>query len=150
MKVVIVGCGRVGAALATLMAREGHQVTIADRDVGSFRRLGSDFVGTRLVGSAIDQDTLLRAGVPNADAFIAVTPGDNTNIMATQIAQTKFGVPRAMARIYDPIRAEAYSKMGIATFCSTCVGAGIIRDLIAGDPVRSYEECAKLTGELGR
>ena len=150
MRILILGCGRVGAALATLMSREGHEVTIIDRDSAAFRRLGSDFSGTPVVGSGIDQDTLRLAGVENADAFVAVTPGDNTNIMATQIAKAKFGVPRVTARIYDPIRAEAYEKMGISTFCSTCVGAGIIKDLITGQPVRSYEDYARLTSELGR
>jgi trk system potassium uptake protein TrkA len=150
MKVLILGCGRVGAGLATLMSRGGHEVTIVDRDGAAFRRLGSDFGGTRIVGSGIDQDTLVRAGIERADAFIAVTPGDNTNIMATQIAKEKYRVERTIARIYDPIRAEAYEKMGVSTYCSTCVGAGIIKDLITGDPVRGYEEYAKLTGELGR
>lgn len=150
MKVVILGCGRIGSGLATLMSREGHEVTIIDRDSNAFRRLGSDFKGNRVVGAGIDQDTLRRAGVENADAFVAVTPGDNTNLMAAQIAKEKYGVPQVTARIYDPIRAEAYSKMGLTTFCSTCVGAGIIKDLLTGQPVRSYEEYAKLTSEFAR
>lgn len=149
MKVIVLGCGRVGSALATLMSREDHEVSIIDRDSTAFRRLGSDFSGTRVVGNGIDEDVLRRAGVQSADAFVSVTNGDNTNIMAAQIAKEKFDVGRVMARLYDPIRAEAYSKMGIPTFCSTVVGAGIIKDLIAGSPVRSYEEYAKLTSELG-
>ncbi|UCH35151.1 MAG: TrkA family potassium uptake protein [Armatimonadota bacterium] len=150
MKILILGCGRVGSALATLMSRENHEVTILDRDSNAFRRLGSDFGGQRVVGNGIDEDILRRAGVQNADAFVSVTNGDNTNIMAAQIAKEKFGVPRVMARIYDPIRAEEYGKMGMATFCSTAVGAGIVRDLITEQPVRSYEEYARLTSELGR
>ena len=150
MKILILGCGRVGSALATLMSRENHEVCIVDRDSDSFRRLGSDFTGTRVVGRGIDEDVLRRAGVHDADAFVSATSGDNTNIMAAQIAKEKFGVPTVIARIYDPIRAEAYSKMGIATFCSTVVGAGIVKDLITGQPVKRYEDYAKLTSELGR
>jgi len=150
MKVVVLGCGRVGSAVATLMSQAGHEVRMIDRDSASFRRLGSDFKGTRVVGRGIDEDVLRRAGIHDADAFISVTSGDNTNIMAAQIAKEKFGVPRVIARIYDPIRAEAYAKMGLTTFCSTCVGAGIIKDLLTGEPVKSYEDYSHLTSELGR
>ena len=150
MKILILGCGRVGSALATLMSRENHDVRIVDRDSSAFRRLGSDFAGTRVVGIGIDEDVLRRAGVHEADAFVSVTPGDNTNIMAAQIAKEKFGVPTVIARIYDPIRAEAYSKMGITTFCSTVVGAGIVKDLVTGEPVKSYADYVKLMSELGR
>jgi trk system potassium uptake protein TrkA len=150
MKLVVLGCGRVGSALATLMSRAGHDVRIIDRDSGAFRRLGSDFQGARVVGRGIDEDVLRRAGVHDADAFVSTTSGDNTNIMAAQIAKEKFGVPTVIARIYDPIRAEAYAKMGLTTFCSTCVGAGIISDLLTAQPVKSYEEYSRLTSELGR
>ena len=150
MKVVILGCGRVGSALATLMSREQHEVRIVDRESDSFRRLGADFTGMRVVGRGIDEDVLRRAGVHDADVFISVTSGDNTNIMAAQIAKEKFGVGMVIARIYDPIRAEAYGKMGIATFCSTVVGAGIIKDLVTGQAVKSYDDYAKLASELGR
>jgi len=150
MKIVILGCGRVGSALATLMSRENHEVRIIDRDGDAFRRLGSDYAGMRVVGIGIDEDVLRRAGIHDADAFVSVTNGDNTNIMAAQIAKERFGVPTVIARIYDPIRAEAYSKMGIKTYCSTVIGAGILEDLVTGQPVKSYEEYAKLTGELGR
>jgi trk system potassium uptake protein TrkA len=150
MKVVILGCGRVGSALATLMSREHHEVRIIDRDGDAFRRLGSDFGGMRVVGNGIDEDVLHRAHIDDADAFISVTNGDNTNIMAAQMAKEKFGVSKVLARIYDPIRAEAYTKMGIGTFCSTVVGAGIIKDLITDQPVKSYAEYQLLMGELGR
>jgi trk system potassium uptake protein TrkA len=150
MKVLILGCGRVGSALATLMSREHHEVRIVDRDSDAFRRLGSDFNGMRVVGNGIDEDVMHRASVDDADVFISVTNGDNTNIMAAQIAKEKFGVAKVLARIYDPIRAEAYSKMGIGTYCSTVVGAGIIKDLVTDQPVKSYAEYATLTSELGR
>jgi len=150
MKVLILGCGRIGSALATLMSREHHEVRIIDRDSDAFRRLGSDFGGMRVVGNGIDEDVLHRASIDDADAFISVTNGDNTNIMAAQIAKEKFGVSKVLARIYDPIRAEAYAKMGIGTFCSTVVGAGIIKDLITDQPVKSYAEYTLLMGELGR
>ena len=120
MRVVILGAGRVGATLATRLSEEGHEVTIIDRDAASFRRLGPRYRGRKVVGWGIDPDTLAQAGVEGADAFIALTNGDNTNIMASQLARARFGAKRVLARIYDPIRAEAYHELGIETvFCFT-------------------------------
>ncbi len=132
MKVVILGCGRVGAALAKQMAGEGHDVTIIDRDTGAFRRLGTRFKGTKIVGPGTDVDVLRRAGVEGADAFFSVTDGDNRNIMAAQIAKNVFNVPRVLTRLYDPNRAQAYQEMGIQTICTTAIATGLLHDMALG------------------
>jgi len=144
MKVVILGCGRVGSTIASVMCREGHDVTIIDQNPDSFRRLASDFTGTKIVGNGIDEDTLRRAELDKADAFIAVTNGDNRNIMSVQLAKVRFKVPKVVARIYDPIRAAAYAELGIETVCTTCVGAGLIRDKVLGREFSSFEEYLRL------
>lgn len=134
MKVVILGCGRVGSTIATTMSQEGHDVTIIDQNQDSFRRLTGDYVGKTVLGNGIDEDTLRRAEVDKADAFVATTNGDNRNIMSVQMAKVRFNVPKVVARIYDPNRAYAYSELGIDTICTTCVGAGLMRDMILGNP----------------
>jgi trk system potassium uptake protein TrkA len=131
-KIVILGCGRVGSTLAKQMSSEGHDVTVLDQTSDSFRRLGTKFKGQRLVGSGLDQDLLNRAHLSKADIFIAVTQGDNTNIMAAQIAREVFSIRSVIARIYDPIRAQAYREMGITTFCTTTLAAGLIHDAALG------------------
>jgi trk system potassium uptake protein TrkA len=119
LNVVIVGCGRVGARLATTLDQAGHRVSIVDLDSASFRRLPHDFGGRTVVGIGIDEDVLKSAGIEVADAFFAVTNGDNTNIMASQLAQKIFNVAHVCARIYDPVREETYRRMGIVTVCPT-------------------------------
>lgn len=101
-------------------------MTVVDLTSDAFRRLGTRFKGQRLVGTGLDRDTLLKAGMDRAAVFIAVTQGDNTNIMAAQIAKQVFEVPKVMARIYDPIRAQAYRDMGIFTLCTTTLAANLI------------------------
>jgi trk system potassium uptake protein TrkA len=115
MKVIIMGCGRVGARLAGLLDSAGHNVTVLDMDSYSFRRLPVGFKGKALVGNGIDEEALKRASIEQADAFIAVTQGDNRNIMAAQIAHSIFNVPRPVCRIYDPLRQEIYRAMGLGT-----------------------------------
>jgi len=111
------------------MDREGHEVVIVDRDPNAFSRaanrgiLGNSFKGDQVVGNGTDVDVLRRAGIERADGFVAVTEGDNRNIMAAQIAKHVFKVPRVVARIYDPERAEAYEKLGLHTICPTIDGA---------------------------
>lgn len=123
------GCGRVGSQLAADMDRTGHQVVIIDRDPNQFSRAASrgvlttDFKGDQVVGNGTDTDVLKRAGIEDADGFVAVTEGDNRNIMAAQVAKHVFKVPRVVARIYDPERAEAYEKLGLHTICPTIEGA---------------------------
>ena len=140
MKLVILGCGRVGSTIAATMAREGHDVTIIDQNPDSFRRLSNDFTGNTVVGNGLDEDTLRRAAVDHADAFVAVTNGDNRNIMSVQLAKIRLKVPKVLARIYDPIRAAAYADLGIETVCTTCVGAGLMHDKILDRPFEAMEK----------
>jgi trk system potassium uptake protein TrkA len=132
MKVVILGCGRVGAKLAELLEAEGHEVCIIDRERSAFNRL-EHFKGKRLLGNGIDVDLLKKAGIESADAFAAVTNGDNTNIMSAQIAQKIFNVPKVVCRVNDPRRAGIYYDLGLQTVCSTTVGARMVRNILS-DP----------------
>src|SRR5262245_23959308 len=116
MNIIIMGCGRVGAALAIQLEREGHNITILDLDSFAFRRLPENFKGKALVGNGVDQDVLRRAGIERADAFVACTQGDNRNVMAAQVAKHIFGVATVVSRIYDPIREQMYKQLGIATY----------------------------------
>ncbi len=133
MNVVIVGCGRVGARLSLQFVREGADVTIIDQNAAAFARLGNNFAGNALVGNGIDEDMLRRAGIEEADVFVAVTEGDNRNIMACQMAQHIFNVPRVICKINDPVRNEVYMKLGLKTFCPTIVGADTIHAMIEKD-----------------
>ena len=130
--IVILGCGRVGSTLAKQMSGEGHSVVIIDLTGDAFRRLGPKFKGQRVVGTGLDQDILRKAGIERTDVFIAVTQGDNTNVMAAQIAKDVFAVKNVIARLYDPIRAQAYREMGITTLCTTTLAAGLIQDAALG------------------
>jgi trk system potassium uptake protein TrkA len=133
MRVLIVGCGRVGSTLARRLAAEGHAVSVVDEKPSAFERLGEDFNGEMVVGSGLDQATLRRAGIEKADCFAALTQGDNRNLMAAQLALEIFKVKRVITRVYDPIRAEVYCEMGVETMCSTVIGANLVHDyLITG------------------
>ncbi|MCH7809043.1 MAG: TrkA family potassium uptake protein [Chloroflexi bacterium] len=135
MKIVIMGCGRVGSSLAARLSEEGHDVTVLDVRPDAFRRLPSNYKGKKHIGNGIDQDVLARIGVGEADAFIAVTQGDNRNVLATQVAKHIFGVPRTLCRIYDPIREEMYRGLGLETISPTVMGANVLHDLLsAGAP----------------
>ena len=138
MEVIIVGCGRVGSELASLMSAEGHNVNVIDRNEDSFKRLGRSFNGLTTSGSAIDLDVLLKAGIKNADAFVVVTNGDNTNIMVSQIAKKIFNVPNVVARLYDPKRAEIYRRLGLDILSGTTLVASMIRDKVVGRDSSSY------------
>jgi trk system potassium uptake protein TrkA len=128
VKVLIMGCGRVGAQLATTLDRGGHEVVVMDVSGDAFaRRLPVDFGGRALVGNGIDIDALREAGIETADAFVAVTQGDNRNVMAAQIAQHIFHVRKVVCRIYDPIREEIYHTLGIETISPTKVGAELLQ-----------------------
>jgi trk system potassium uptake protein TrkA len=131
MKVVILGCGRVGARLATTLDAEGHRVTIVDRNPDAFRRFLNDgYGGEAVIGVGIDEDVLRRAGIEDADVFVAATNLDNVNVMASQIAHHIFQVPKVIARLYDPIREEVYHTAGLATVCPTVVGAERIKAML--------------------
>jgi trk system potassium uptake protein TrkA len=128
MKVVIMGCGRVGAELAAMLGSDGHDVTVLDIDAYSFRRLSPSFKGTPLVGDGTDEDTLRKAGIEEANAFIAVTQGDNRNVMASQIAKYIFNVPRVLCRIYDPLRKDLYEMLGLEAVSPTTIFAHLLKD----------------------
>ena len=128
MKIVIMGCGRVGAQIAGLLEQEGHDITILDIDSYSFRRLPPEFKGTALLGNGVDEEVLKRAGIEEADVFVAMTQGDNRNVMAAQIAKHIFNVPRVISRIYDPLRQELYDTLGIEAFSPTTIFAELVRD----------------------
>ncbi len=130
MKVVIMGCGRVGAWLARLLDADGHQVTILDTNSYSFRRLPANFNGTALVGNGIDEEALKRAGIEEADAFVALTQGDNRNVMAAQIAKHIFNVPKVICRIYDPLRQELYQTLGLEAISPTTIFAQILKEKV--------------------
>ena len=124
------GCGRVGAYLAGLLDSDGHSVTILDREAHSFRKLPPTFKGTALVGNGLDQETLKRAAIEKADVFVAVTQGDNRNVMASQIAKHIFNVPKVVCRIYDPLRHEMYSTLGLETLGPTTIFAQMLREKV--------------------
>jgi len=113
--VVIMGCGRVGSTLALSLEQRGHSVAVIDSDADAFRRLGGDFTGATVTGVGFDRDVLLSAGIERADAFAAVSSGDNSNIISARVARETFGVERVVARIYDPKRVEVYERLGIPT-----------------------------------
>jgi trk system potassium uptake protein TrkA len=127
MRTVIVGCGRVGSSLARQLSQEGDQVTVVDSSEAAFNRLGEDFTGDMVFGTAVDEDVLRRAGTDRAEAFVAVTNADTTNIMAAQLAQHLFGVKKVICRIYDPARADVYAELGLETICPTTIGADKVK-----------------------
>ncbi len=128
MKVAIMGCGRVSAKLAELLDADGHTVTILDTEAYSFRKLPPTFRGTALIGNGIDQEALKRAGIEAADVFVAMTQGDNRNVMAAQIAKHIFNVPRVVCRIYDPLRQEMYGTLGLETLSPTTIFARMLKE----------------------
>jgi trk system potassium uptake protein TrkA len=131
VKIVILGCGRVGARLAIALDREGHQVSIIDRNPDAFRRfLDESFNGQVVVGVGIDEDVLRRAGIEGADVFVAATDLDNVNAMASQICQLIFKVPKVIARMYDPFREELYQTIGLTTVCPTTEGARCVKRML--------------------
>jgi trk system potassium uptake protein TrkA len=142
MRYLIVGCGRVGSALAKLLDADGHEVIVVDENPAAFKRLGAKFKGHVVVGTGIDYDVLKRSGAQSADGFVAVTDGDNRNIMASLIAQRMFKIPRVVCRIYDPPRGQMYRELGVQTVVPTTVGAKLIRDTLMEapwDPMHSFD-----------
>ena len=113
--IVIMGCGRVGSTLAHILEDQGHSVAVIDQDADAFRKLGSGFKGRKITGSGFDRDVLIEAGIEEADAFAAVSSGDNSNIISARVVRESFGIQRVAARIYDPRRAEVYQRVGIPT-----------------------------------
>ncbi len=124
MYVIVVGCGRTGSEVAARLCRADHSVVVIDRDKQAFKRLPDDFTGATIVGHAIDDDVLRSAGVADADAVVAATYGDNTNLTTAQIARRAYKVPRSIARVKDPMRAVVFAELGVETICSTDIMAG--------------------------
>jgi trk system potassium uptake protein len=141
MKIIIMGCGRVGEAVALLMLEEGHQITIIDNDVEKVNRLAFESKVRTVKGVGFDHDILIQAGIKDADAFIATSPSDNMNVIAARIARNIFHVPRVIARLYDPRRAKIYQHLGLITISPTALGAERIRELLIhtdDDPVMTF------------
>ncbi|MDD5565931.1 MAG: TrkA family potassium uptake protein [Candidatus Omnitrophica bacterium] len=138
MFTIIIGCGRVGSELAKLLSQEGHDVVIIDKNLASFERLGSTFNGLTLVGNGFDVNVLKQAGIEKADAFCAVTNGDNTNLISSQVAKKVFKIPKVIARVYDPQRAHIYSALGMDVISGTILFASMIRDKIVESRFSTY------------
>lgn len=138
MYIVIVGCGRVGSELAKLLSGEGHNVVVIDKNQASFDRLGQTFNGITLVGNGYDLELLKQAGIEKANAFCAVTNGDNTNLVSSQVAKKIFKVPKVIARVYDPQRAHIYSALGLDIISGTVLFAAMLRDKIIESRFSSY------------
>jgi trk system potassium uptake protein TrkA len=130
VRVVVVGCGRVGAALAAGLAAAGEQVAVVDKDPKAFERLGEEFAGQTVEGIGFDRDVLEAAGAARADALVAVTGGDNSNVVAARVARDAYRVPRVIARIHDPRRAALYEELGVVTVSSTGWALRKIRDYL--------------------
>lgn len=137
MQIIIMGCGRVGSQTANLLSEAGHKISIIDIDPKSFNRLGKSFNGQTVLGFGYDKDVLEKAGVEEADAFAALTPGDNRNIVGALIAKREYKVPIVVARIYDPVRAIVYNKLGITTISPTRWAANKIKELICHNDINS-------------
>jgi len=138
MYVIIVGCGRVGSELAKLLSNEGHNVVVIDRNPVSFERLGGTFNGLTKVGNGFDLELLKQVGIEKADAFCAVTNGDNTNLISAQVAKKIFKVPKVIARVYDPQRAHIYAALGLDIISGTILFAAMLRDKIIESRFSSY------------
>lgn len=134
MKIIVVGCGRMGAGLARALSLGGHEVSVVDHDPAAFSRLGPSFRGRTVRGSGIDRETLLAAGVERADGLAAVTARDEVNIVAGRAARQFFRVPRVAARLYDPLKAEIYSRLGLLTIAPVSWGIHRMADLLCRAP----------------
>ena len=141
MKVIIMGCGRVGEAVARLLASEGHDPAVIDYEQSALNRLGPDFRGRRVLGVGFHREVLLQAGIEQAEAFVATSSSDNANIVAARLARGVFHVPKVVARLFDPQRAEIYRRLGLVTISSTEWGATRIHELLTHrnlDPVYAF------------
>ena len=127
------GCGRVGSTVANRLDGEGHKVTIVDLDTQAFRRLPAGFSGSRFAGSGVDDRVLIAAGIREADAFLALTQGDNRNLLAAQMAKHLFRVQTVVTRVYDPLRAELFGRLGLRTFSPTNISADLAYEALIED-----------------
>ncbi len=141
MRIIVMGCGRVGEQVSRLMADEGHEVIVIDKNPHALARLGPSFRGRTIEGIGFDKEVLIEAGIKDADAFAATSTSDNANIISARIARFVFHVPKVVARLYDPRRAEIYQRLGLLTISSTSLGAERIRELLTYaeiEPVMTY------------
>jgi trk system potassium uptake protein TrkA len=130
MKIIVVGCGRVGAGLTRALSLRGHAITVVDRDPTAFERLGPLYKGETITGTGIDRDVLVKAGIERADGLASVTASDETNVVVARIAKEVFGVPRIVARVYDPQKAEIYRRLGLQIISPVAWGINQIADLL--------------------
>jgi trk system potassium uptake protein TrkA len=135
MKVIVIGCGRMGAGLAQVLTLDGHTVTVVDKDPAAFERLGPNFKGHTVEGIGFDRGVLILAGVERADALAAVTASDEANVVAARLASQVFRVPRVVARLYDPGKAEAYRRLGLQTIAPVTWGVHRMADLLLYSPL---------------
>ncbi|HEY7222861.1 MAG TPA: TrkA family potassium uptake protein [Micromonosporaceae bacterium] len=141
MHIVIMGCGRVGSTLAQSLESRGHSVAVIDQDPDAFRRLGPEFAGLTVTGVGFDREVLIEAGIERADAFAAVSSGDNSNIISARVARETFGVSRVVARIYDQRRAEVYERLGIPTVATVrWTSDRMLRHLVPHDQVELWRD----------
>ncbi len=136
MNVIVMGCGRLGSRIASVLDQEGHHVTVLDTNESAFKRLPASFRGARVAGNGMDAATLERGGVTEADAFFAVTQGDNRNYFASQMAREVYHVKRVLCRVYDPVREEIFRDLGLETFSPTSFGAQIMVEMLHKEPAR--------------
>lgn len=148
MKVVIFGCGRTGSSLGLQLASRGHYVTLIEQRPSALRRLGKDHGCHIVMGSGLDEDVLEKAGIGEADAFFAVTRGDNTNLMAAQIVRLNHHVPRVCVKVADPLRAQAYRNLGYFCITPSALTAGYMRDWLIEDPFSEISDYNILYKEL--
>lgn len=148
MKVVIFGCGRTGSSLGLQLSSRGHQVTIIEQNPLAVKRLGHSHNCEIVLGSGLEDDILERAGIRDADVFFALTRGDNTNLMSAQIVRIKFGTPKVCVKVADPLRAEAYRKLGYFCITPSALTSGMMRDWILDQPFQSIEGYNELPPEM--
>ena len=130
MNILVIGCGKVGSQLASMLSEEGHDVSVIDRDTKNFEMLDDNFSGMTTVGVPIDQDVLKQAGIESCDAVAAVSQDDNLNIMCSQLAREFFKVPSVLARIYDPAREDVFSHFGLHTVCPTNLTVSAVKSAL--------------------
>jgi trk system potassium uptake protein TrkA len=131
MRIIIIGCGRVGSGLAQALSLRSHMVTVVDKDAAAFARLGPTFKGKTVLGIGFDRDVLIKAGIERADGLAAVTASDEANVVAARIASQVFRVPKVVARLYDPRKAEIYDRLGLQTISTTIWGINRIAELLS-------------------
>jgi trk system potassium uptake protein len=147
MKVVIFGCGRTGSSLGLQLSSRGHEVTVIEQNPGALRRLGENHGCRVVVGSGLDDDILDDAGIRDADVFFAVTRGDNTNLMAAQIVKIKYGT-KVCIKVADPLRADAYRKLGYFCITPSQLTAGMMRDWVLEEEFKPIDQYNVLNKEL--